>query len=284
MIWPKTPAFENRPPFFARGFGKRPKTGTPYDGPVPSDMTGIEVAALRLRSGSLRRKGFTNYKEFTIPKGVIVRPYVERLVLVYHNLGNWSEFYYPLDGYSYLAPVIGLVAYDAGNLSATGLPELDIRASGDPISILFSEVRPAPDGFAAKCVWLGEEGQINFSSVSSGKGCSTTKQGHFSIVVESISPAPPPKPIAPPGHRKKKETNSKVWIVVGSVVVGLAVMGILSLLALCAQKCKQRKEMERIEMAAEAGEALNMVSVGETRAPAATATRTQPVLENEYMV
>ncbi|XP_010529952.1 PREDICTED: uncharacterized protein LOC104806655 isoform X3 [Tarenaya hassleriana] len=229
-----------------RGFGKRPKTGTPYDGPVPSDMTGIEVAALRLRSGSLRRKGFTNYKEFTIPKGVIVRPYVERLVLVYHNLGNW--------------------------------------ASGDPISILFSEVRPAPDGFAAKCVWLGEEGQINFSSVSSGKGCSTTKQGHFSIVVESISPAPPPKPIAPPGHRKKKETNSKVWIVVGSVVVGLAVMGILSLLALCAQKCKQRKEMERIEMAAEAGEALNMVSVGETRAPAATATRTQPVLENEYMV
>lgn len=278
------------------GFGKRPKTGTPYDGSVPSNMTGIKVAALRLRSGSLRRKGFTNYKEFSIPRGVIVMPYVERLVLVYQNLGNWSEFYYPLKGYSYLAPVLGLLAYDAKNLSATGLPELDIRASGDPISIVFPDVSPGSDGFAAKCVRFGPQGLVNFSIVSSGNRCLTTQQGHFSIVVESIAPAPSPLPVAPtapprevpsptpPGHKKKKESNSKMWIIVGSVVGGLVVMGLLSFLALWAQKYKQRKKMERIEMAAEAGEPLNMVSVGDTRAPAAAVTRTQPVLENEYML
>ncbi|XP_010529360.1 PREDICTED: uncharacterized protein LOC104806250 [Tarenaya hassleriana] len=277
-----------------RGFGTRPKTGTPYDGHIPSNMIGIEVAALRLRSGSLRRKGYAKYREFSIPEGVTVTPYVERLVLVYQNLGNWSEFYYPLTGYSYLAPVVGLLAYDAQNLSATGLPELDIRASEDPISISFSNVRPEPDRFSAKCVRFGPKGLINFSSMSSGNVCVTTQPGHFSIVAESKAPSPlpvtptappPPMPSPPsPDKKKKNESKTRAWIIAGSVVGGVIVLGLLSLLALCGHKYKQRKEMKRIEMAAEAGEPLNMVSVGDTRAPAATVTRTQPVLENEYMM
>ncbi|KAL0458959.1 UNVERIFIED_CONTAM: hypothetical protein Slati_0523100 [Sesamum latifolium] len=69
-----------------RGF-VRPKTGIVYDGKVPSNLTGIGVAALRLRSGSLRQRG-VSYKEFHIPAGLVEQPYVERLVLVYHNLGH----------------------------------------------------------------------------------------------------------------------------------------------------------------------------------------------------
>nr|CAD1817451.1 unnamed protein product [Ananas comosus var. bracteatus] len=110
-----------------------PHTGIIYDGTVPNNLTGIKIAASRLRNGSLKKRGFANYKEFTIPTGIVVRPYVRRLVLVYQNLGNWSSFYYPLPGYTYLAPVLGLLAYDAANLSATHLPELDIVASNSPI-------------------------------------------------------------------------------------------------------------------------------------------------------
>lgn len=80
-----------------------------------------------------------------------MQPYVERLALVYQNLGNWSLFYHPLPSYNYLALVVGLLAYDASNLSATNLPELDVRVSLDmPISIKFPDVKSVPDGSTAK--------------------------------------------------------------------------------------------------------------------------------------
>jgi len=119
----------------------RPRTGIVFNATVPANLTGIAVSALRLRSGSLRRKGFAGYFEFGVPTGVVVQPYVERVVLVYHNLGNWSDYYYPLTGYTYLAPLLGLLVYDMANLSAVGLPELNIVASGSPISVRSSNVR-----------------------------------------------------------------------------------------------------------------------------------------------
>ncbi|TXG65781.1 hypothetical protein EZV62_007056 [Acer yangbiense] len=70
-----------------------------YNGYVPSNLTGMKIAAMRLRSGSLRTRGVKIYKEFGIPIGV-TESYVERLVLVYQNLGNWSKTYYPLPGYT----------------------------------------------------------------------------------------------------------------------------------------------------------------------------------------
>ncbi|KAH7554645.1 hypothetical protein JRO89_XS12G0252400 [Xanthoceras sorbifolium] len=260
----------------------RPRTGIVYDGAVPSNLTGMKIAGMRLRSGSLRTRGVTMYKEFRIPKGVRENPYVERLILVYQNLGNWSTTYYPLPGYTYLSPVLGLLAYDASNLSAINLQELDIRASGDPISITFQDVS-APGGSAAKCVWFDLHGFANFSNVRSGNTCSTIEQGHFSIVVESVAPSPQPvSPVPPPGVPKKK-SNSKVWIIVGPVLGGIALLVLLAFLVLWLHKYKQRKKMEQMQKAADVGEALKMTSVGSTKAPAAVVTRTQPVLENEYV-
>ncbi|XP_075634696.1 uncharacterized protein LOC142607154 [Castanea sativa] len=70
-------------------FGAHPKTGIPYESHhIPRNLTGIQVSALRLRSGSLRTRGVHSFKEFQIPVGVAEQPYVERLALVYHNLGN----------------------------------------------------------------------------------------------------------------------------------------------------------------------------------------------------
>lgn len=263
----------------------RPRTGISYDGIVPSNLSGIKVSAMRLRSGSLWARGVAVYKEFHIPTGVLERPYVERLVLVYQNIGNWSSVYYPLSGYTYLAPVLGLLAYDASNLAATNLPELDITATNKPITIEFQDVKPVPEGSVAKCVWIDLHGLVNFSNVTSGNVCSTLQQGHFSIVVESTAPSPsppmPPPPIVGPPRQKKK--SSKVWIIVGSVIGGVVLLILLGLLVLWVQKYKRKKKMQHMEKAAEVGEALRMTPVGNTKAPSAMVTRTQPVLENEYV-
>lgn len=268
----------------------RPRTGITYDGTVPSNLTGIKIAAMRLRSGSLRRKGVTMYKEFGIPKGVMVVPYVERLVLVYQNLGNWSLTYYPLPGYAYLAPVLGLLAYNASNLSATNLRVLNISVYGDPLNITFPDVQSAPVGSVAKCVVFDLQGRPTFSNVSSGNVCFTTQQGHFSIVAESpapspapVSPTPSPPNVGPAPSGRGKKSSKKVGIIVGSVLGGLLLLVFLSFLVLWAQKLKQRKKMQQMERAAEVGESLQMTSVGETKAPAAMVTRTQPTLENEYV-
>ncbi|KAM0012320.1 hypothetical protein Hdeb2414_s0006g00209681 [Helianthus debilis subsp. tardiflorus] len=87
-----------------------PRSGIPFDGVVPSYLTGIEISAMRLRSGSLYRRGVESFKKFVIPVVLREQPYVERLVLVYQNLGNWSTTYYSLPGYIYLAPILGLLA------------------------------------------------------------------------------------------------------------------------------------------------------------------------------
>jgi len=266
-----------------------PKTGTIYNAThLPSNLSGIEVAALRLRSGSLRRKGFHPYNEFEIPKGLIGRQYVERLVLVYQNLGNRSSRYYPLTNYTHLAPVLGLLAYDGSNLSASNLSELDIDASDGPILVKFRAVKSVPHGAVAKCVWFDLQGSSNFSDVTGGNTCSSFQPGHFSIVVKSTAP-PAPTPASPPkrgpspsAQGKGEKENKKVWIIVGSVVGGLVLLVLLSLLVLWMRKYKQKKKMQQMERAAELGEPLQMASIGDTKAPAATVTRTQPTLEHEY--
>lgn len=261
-----------------------PRTGVPFDGNVPSNLTGITISGMRLRSGSLRARGVKSYKEFEIPIGVVVQPYVERLILVYQNLGNWSNVYYPLSGYTYLAPVLGILAYDAANLSATNLPELDIRASMNPILIHFSNVNSLPDGLVAKCVWFDLQGMVNFSKVVSKNTCSTFQQGHFALVVEGIAPSPSPVSPAPApmSHKKKKKNMKRVWIIVGSVVGGVFLLVLLGLLLAWLKKFQRRKKMQHMEKASEVGETLRMTSIGSAKAPAATVTRTQPTLETEY--
>ncbi|XP_052172254.1 uncharacterized protein LOC127788183 [Diospyros lotus] len=268
-----------------------PRTGIPYDGVAPTNLTGIKISAIRLVHHSLRTRGVVPaYKEFEIPVGVVERrPYVKRLVLVYQNLGNWSTVYYHLPNYTYLAPVLGLLAYDASNLSAKHLPELDIRASGKPISIIFSDVKSVPNGSVPKCVWFDLHGLVNFSDVVSGNGCSTFQQGHFSIVVESTAPSPAPPPNEGPpmptgGGSKGRSKSTTVGIILGSVLGGLALLVLLVFVALWVQRCTHRRKMQQMEKAAEAGETLYMTSVGNIKAPAATVTRTQPKIEISWQL
>ncbi|XP_010543880.1 PREDICTED: uncharacterized protein LOC104816648 [Tarenaya hassleriana] len=242
----------------------RPQTGIPYDGTVPTNLTGIKIAAIRLRNGSFRRRGVAAFKEFSIPSGVIVKPYVQRLALVYHNLANFSQFYYPLSGYDYVAPVLGLLAYDATNLTATNLKELDMRASGDPIRIEFSKLRRIPQGSSARCVRFDLEGLVIFSNMV-GNTCETLQQGHFSIVVKSGD---------------KSSPNS--WIVIGSVGGALLLLGLLTLfLVWWIRRHRLEMRIREMERAGETGDVLRITLVGDTKAPTAPTTRTQPILQTE---
>ncbi|XP_059664357.1 uncharacterized protein LOC132310155 [Cornus florida] len=265
----------------------RPRTGVPYNAGVPDSLTGIKVSALRLRSGSLMRRGFNGYREFEIPIGVVEQPYVERLVLVYHNLGNWSSLYYPLPGYAYLAPVLGLLAYNASDLSDSDLPELDIRASKKPILIGFGNVELAPIWLVPMCVYFGLDGSVEFNNVLSGNVCSTSKQGHFAIVVESNAPPPMPAGGNPPpsggggggGGGGGEKDEYKVWIIVGV----LGVVLVLGMVGVCVRRCRHRKRIQTMEKQAEGSVPLQTTTVGNSRAPTATATRTKPLLENELV-
>ncbi|XP_061367912.1 uncharacterized protein LOC133310933 [Gastrolobium bilobum] len=262
----------------------RPKTGVPYDAKVPSNLKGIKVSALRLRSGSLRTRGVQSYKEFQIPIGVVEQPYVERLVLVYHNLDNWSEKFYPLPGYSYLAPVLGLLSYSGANLSASELPELDIRASENPILIKFPHVKSAPSGSVAKCVYFDLHGSVQFDILLPGNVCSTIQQGHFSIVVESNAPSPSPAAVAAAVDEGSGGKNkSKVWIIVASLVGGCLLLIIVSLLVVRVRRTKKGLRIQQLEWAADSNETLQMTSIGGTKAPLAVGTRTRPMIENDYI-
>ena len=274
---------------YAFGAFYKPKTGVPYDGQVPSNLAGIRVSAMRLRSGSLRTRGVESYKEFHMPTGIVEQPYVERLVFVYHNLGNWSEVFYPLPGYTYLAPVLGLLAYSAANLSAKELPELDIRASNKPILIKFQDVKSAPSGALSvpKCVYFDLNGSVQFDILLPGNVCSTNQQGHFSIVVEeSSAPSPAPAAAVGPDSGRSKgsgKNKSKAWIIVGSVVGGCFLLIILSVLVARVWRSKEGKKIEQMEWEAVTGESLQMTSIGGTKAPLAVGTRTRPMLENDYI-
>ncbi|KAL2333098.1 hypothetical protein Fmac_014311 [Flemingia macrophylla] len=262
----------------------RPKTGVSYDGKVPKTLTGIKVAAMRLRSGSLRTRGVERYKEFQIPIGVVEQPYVERLVLVYHNLGNWSENFYPLPGYSYLAPVLGLMSYSGANLSASDLPELYLRASDRPILIKFPHVKPAPQGSVPKCVYFDLHGAVQFDVLLHGNVCSTVQQGHFSIVVESNAPTPAPASAAAAGFNKRGGRKKyKVWIIVACLIGGCFLLILLSLFVAKVRSAKQGMKIQQLEWAAESNEPLQMASIGGTKAPLAIGTRTRPTIENDYI-
>ncbi|KAJ8562548.1 hypothetical protein K7X08_011839 [Anisodus acutangulus] len=204
----------------------RTKTGTAYEGSVPSNLTGIRISALMLRRDSLKWRGYGYYHEFLIPTGITEEPYVTRIVLVYQNLGNWSSLYYPLPGYIYQTPVLGIMAYDAMDMCAKNKPELQIHALENPIHIRFSNVQPAPEGSLLKCVYFKSNNSIKFSNVTNGNVCSTRKQGHFAIVAEvRVAPSP-----APSNDGNNNQLSSEVWTI-SLGFLGFAFLGVLFVVA-----------------------------------------------------
>ncbi|CAI8585993.1 unnamed protein product [Vicia faba] len=247
-----------------------PKSDVIYDAEVPSDLTGIKVSAIRVRSRTMLNKGVQSYKELEIPIGVTSKPYVNKLVLVYHNFGNWSKKIYPLSGYSYLAPVLGLLAYDATNLFASNLPELDLRANEKPILVNFSNVKNSslPFGSLAKCVYFDLYGNVKFDTLLNGNVCAIFQQGHVSIVVESKDQVQ---------DHGKNELKMKIVGVI-CLVCGIVLLMIMFGLFIRLRR-KKRLEIKQMEFEEVNHETLKMSSFGHAKVPMALGTRTKPMID-----
>lgn len=252
----------------------RAQTGQTYQLSLPSRLSGVRASAVRLRSGTLWRNGAAvgafRVRPRTLRLGVAIR----RITLVYQDLGNWSSSFYSVPGYSFVAPVVGLLAYDAsdGPSPSSGIRQLQLGALGEAITVTFPEVR-LPEGLNAtiiRCVVFGPHGDAQLGGSTTNGACSTKNAGHFALVVPSIIPGAAPAPVSNPGW--KVPSIAVVGGAAGLVLVGVAGVGISRLL--------RHKRMEEMESQADEDEALGTTWFGSSKMPYAAMTRTQPVLED----
>lgn len=267
------------------------RTGVVYDVPLPQDLSSdAKAAVVRLRGSTLWRKG-VSIGSFRIPPRTITIPPSRRFVVVYEDLGSRLNSYYQVQNYSFAAPVLGLLAYDANSTN-----ELDLRAAGNPIVIVFPRIDlpPTLNPAEAKCIAFGPRNSERLDNATARGQCSTHGGGHFSIVVprEAVpvptvppqprpvpSPAPEPeqKGLVPSPARKMKRRTWVVWVIA-------AAGGMIGLIGLwlCAwviARIVKRTKMEEMVRKAEEGEVLETVWVSGSKMPWASATRTLPVLE-----
>ncbi|CAL5442305.1 unnamed protein product [Camellia sinensis] len=254
------------------------KTGMLHTVKLPANLSGIGVHTGKFRCGSLRRYG-AQLNEFHLGIGVIVHPCVERVMIVRQNLGfNWSSIYYDnyeLSGYRLVSPVLGLLAYNAGDDMNFSNPfEVGILADDqNPITIDFSNTTMLINntmGLIPVCARFEHDGKVTLANQVSPSVCAATGHGHFGLVIES--------PLMPD---RKKVSGWKLAI--GSSVGAALGAFLLSLLLIALfVKVKKKARMEEMERRAYEEEALEVTMVGHVRAFTAPGTRTQPVIEHQY--
>lgn len=248
----------------------KPQTGTLNDIPLPANFTGMELTFVRLRGGSLRKRG-ANFSSFYIPPKVIAKPQVVRLALVYENLGNWSSLYYNVPNYTLVAPVVGFTVYDSPGPSAIGSQKLNLSFRGEPISVWFPRIELQGQNATPKCVQFGPGRSFRITNMTKANRCVTRDQGHFSVVV----PHPPP-PLPPP-----KKTYWKWWVI--GFVGGVIGLVLIVLVVGVAFKLVNKKRLGAMESQSEKGVPLDAFWVGRSKMPTASMIRTQPSLEHGYV-
>ncbi|GMH26613.1 hypothetical protein Nepgr_028456 [Nepenthes gracilis] len=265
------------------------RTGVLHAVRLPANLSGIGVNTVRFRCGSLRRYG-ANIDEFHLGIGVTIHPCVERFVLIRQNLGhNWSALYYDhsdLSGYELITPILGLLAYNAGDdLNQSNPFELGIIAGDDPIKIDFRTVtRKVNSTKQPYCASFesgglvggtggGRWGKATLANMVAPYVCLARKQGHFGLVVETAAQA------GAVLRRRQRGWNVPVGRAIG-VALGPFLLGLL-LIAICV-RVKKRTKMEEMARRAYEEEALQVSMVGHVRAPTAPVTRTLPCIEHHY--
>lgn len=235
---------------------QRQRSNKLYNARLPNYLAGMKVSAVELRSRTLWRKG-ANFSSFLIPPMTLPRPYVKRVLIVYHNLGNCSSSYYSLSGYTLLTPVVGFLVYDA---SSKNLSNVELNTNGKTISVSFNSNSSGNEG--AKCAAFGPLGDVFLSDPSSPNSCHSNSQGHFSIVT----------PI-------NKRHKTPVFWILGFVAgfTGLILGTIMGVRCLVCMRSEEEMERE-----ADEGEFLKTYWIGSSKMPRAQVTRTQPVLESKF--
>ncbi|KAJ0594180.1 hypothetical protein HanRHA438_Chr03g0138321 [Helianthus annuus] len=242
------------------------KTGKLYNINLPSNFAGINVTTVKYRCGSLKRYG-ASIQEFNLGVGVDVHPYVERVLVVTQNLGhNWSNIYYDnynqLLGYQLVSPVLGLLAYNAGDDSRFSI-ESEVKISSpnvNGIKIDFSNHTTKKNdtlhGKIQMCATFGDDGNVTLQKEVAPNICATTSQGHFGLVVQS--------PILLPERKKIKR-----WKVAFGSAFGAAIGAFLLGLLLVAMfvKVKKKARLEELERRAYEEEALQVSMAGHVIRP-----------------
>ncbi|XP_073039059.1 uncharacterized protein [Primulina eburnea] len=245
--------------------------GILYNVSLPANYSGIEVSIARIRARTLWVNG-AHFSFFKIPPRVLPWPFVRRVDLVFQNLGIWSDSYYNVPNYTFIAPVIGLLAYDS-NESSRSYGEIGLSIMGEnPFivrlpNVTFEENR----NVTAKCVRFDRNGTLEFSNVIAKNTCLSRVQGHFSIVIPSQIII----------TNKKKDEGLKWWTIgLAGGIVGLVLLLVLGVLA---YKYLQKQRIRKMEIQSERSEVLDTIWIGRSRMPSASRIRTQPVLEKSYI-
>lgn len=249
-------------------------TGTLYEIPLPSNFSGISASFLRLRSSRLWLAG-ANFSFFSIPPRTLPWPFSIRIRIVYENLGNWSSTYYDVPNYTFISPVIGLLAYDASNVTENNPGIVEFRNIKDPIFIHFpnTSLMGQVNTTGVQCVRFKANGEVEFSNLTAMYSCIASGHGHFALVIPTI-------PI-PPVSRKHNRRLWRWWVI--GLVVGFVALILLIGLGIFVLRCLGMKRIWRMQKESERGEALGTVWVGTSRMPLASAIRTQPTIENSYV-
>ncbi|KAI3842733.1 hypothetical protein MKW98_015400 [Papaver atlanticum] len=248
------------------------RTGSLYHSVLPTNLTGIRVSVVRLRTGSFWIRG-ANFSDFRIPPRVKPIPYVKRLAIVYQNLGNLSSQYYNVPGnYSMVTPVIGFIVYNATNLNkVNGMKKIaNLTTTRNSISVHFT----LPSGLnisQAKCVKFNEDGSPHFSELKHPNICLTNDQGHFAVVTVRPEPHTEEK-------KKKKDRRLLVWLIL-SIVFGVFALLFIGVLGFVVYRIVKMRRIGAMEKEAENGEAFDTVWIGNSKLPSATSMRTNPIIE-----
>lgn len=260
-----------------RSYNTRSRTGKLHPVHLPANFSGTRVDTVKFRCGSLRRYG-AQVKEFRLGIGVKVSPCAERVIVITQNLGdNLSSVYYQsynLSGYQLVSPVLGLLAYNAGdNRNYFNNPfEIGILAGKTPIKVDFSNTTRAQTvGTVPLCATFERDGTVTLANQTSPYVCVTSKHGHFGLVMESPE-------LQGEGKRMnwwKVAVGASIGATLGAFLLGLLLVAMFA-------KVKKRSRMEELERRAYEEEALQVSMVGHVRAPIAAVTRTMPSIRDEY--
>ncbi|CAN1178200.1 hypothetical protein LINPERHAP2_LOCUS33539 [Linum perenne] len=250
----------------------RRHTGALYQALLPSNLSGMQVSVVRLRSKRLWNIG-ANFTFFQIPPRTMTAPHVKRLAIVYQDLGNRSPEYYAVPGYSLLAPVIGFQVFDVSNVSAKSMiRKISLDTGGKPVVVSFPpQGSRTKDMSRAQCIVFGADGSFNLSEIGRSNTCYVHDQGHFSVAV----------PVVRNGerfHKRKQKHSWLLWMVMGTVVglVGLTLLGYLGLMS---KKLLRTKKIQVMERQADEDLVLQTMWIRSSKMPCATVTRTQPSIE-----
>ncbi|KAJ8562068.1 hypothetical protein K7X08_000805 [Anisodus acutangulus] len=168
-------------------------------------------------------------------------------------------------------------------VTALRLRSGSMRVSKKPILVNVSNVKPVSMGLSPKCVYFNLDCAVEFDNLLNGNVCKTTKQGHFSIVIEFITAEPEPASGGVSGSgTDDHKSGKKKWVIFGSVVGGFVALVSLVLLITCLKKYDKQKKIDRMEEAADRDVPLQMTRIGCTKAPVASQTLLEILAYDSY--